>query len=45
MNTKIDITQKEPAKREKNWKNSLIDGLFYTVQWTWVWREDAEYGN
>ena len=35
MNTKIDITQKEPAKREKNWKNSLIDGLFYAVQWTW----------
>ena len=35
MNTKIDITQKEPAKREKNWKTSLIDALFYTVQWTW----------
>ena len=32
---KIDITQKEPAKREKNWKNSLIDFLFYFVQWTW----------
>lgn len=35
MNTKIDITQKEPAKKEKNWKNSVIDILFYLVQWTW----------
>lgn len=35
MNTRIDITQKEPAKREKNWKTSLVDALFYTVQWTW----------
>ena len=35
MTTKIDITQKEPAKKEKNWKNSIIDFLFYLVQWTW----------
>ena len=35
MNTKIDITQKAPAKKEKNWKNSIIDFLFYLVQWTW----------
>ena len=32
---KIDINQKEPAKKEKNWKNSIIDFLFYFVQWTW----------
>lgn len=32
---KIDITQKYPPKREKNWKTSLVDFLFYFVQWTW----------
>ena len=32
---KNDITQKEPLKKEKNFKNSLIDFLFYLVQWTW----------
>lgn len=33
--TSIDITQKEPKKKEKNWKTSLGDFLFYLVQWTW----------
>ena len=28
---KNDITQKEPLKKEKNFKNSLIDFLFYVV--------------
>ena len=32
---KIDITQKEPAKKEKCFKNSLVDFLFLFVQWTW----------
>ncbi len=32
---KIDITVKEPPKKEKNWKNSIKDFLFYFVQWTW----------
>ena len=32
---KIDINQKEPLKKEKNFKNSLIDFLFLFVQWTW----------
>lgn len=32
---RIDITQKHPPKREKNWKTSLVDFLFYFVQWTW----------
>jgi len=32
---RIDITVKEPPKKEKNWKNSIKDFLFYLVQWTW----------
>ena len=31
----IDITKTHPDKKEKNFKNSLIDFLFYLVQWTW----------
>ena len=31
----VDITKKAPDKKEKNFKNSLIDFLFYLVQWTW----------
>ena len=30
-----DITKKYPDKKEKNFKNSLLDFLFYLVQWTW----------
>lgn len=32
---RVDITQKAPAKREKNFKNDLKAFLFYLVQWTW----------
>lgn len=35
MEKKIDITQKAPAKKEKNFKNNLKKFLFYFVQWTW----------
>ena len=31
----IDITVKEPPKKEKCFKQSLLDFLFYFVQWTW----------
>ena len=31
----IDITKKAPDKKEKNFKNSLLDFLFYLIQWTW----------
>ena len=31
----IDITKKAPDKKDKNFKNSLLDFLFYLVQWTW----------
>ena len=34
-NQRIDITQKAPAKKEKNFKNDLKAFLFYLVQWTW----------
>lgn len=30
-----DITKKYPDKKEKSFKNSLFDFLFYLVQWTW----------
>lgn len=32
---KIDITVKEPPKKEKCWQNSLKDFIFYLIQWTW----------
>ncbi len=32
---KIDITVKDPPKKENTWKNSIKDVLFYFVQWTW----------
>lgn len=32
---KIDITKTEPTPKEKNLKNTVIDALFYIVQWTW----------
>ncbi len=35
MDKRIDITQKEPAKKEKNFKNDFKKFLFYFVQWTW----------
>ena len=31
----IDITKTAPDKKEKNAKNTLLDILFYIVQWTW----------
>ncbi len=30
-----DITKTHPDKKEQSFKNSLIDFLFYLVQWTW----------
>lgn len=33
--TDIDITKTEPDKRPRNVKNTLLDILFYLVQWTW----------
>ena len=35
MDKRIDITQKEPPKKEKNFKNDFKKFLFYFVQWTW----------
>lgn len=35
MTDRIDITQKEPKTKEKNFKNATIDFLFNFVQWTW----------
>ena len=35
MKTMIDITKKSPDKKEKNAKNTILDFLFYLVQWTW----------
>lgn len=32
---KIDITVKEPPKKEKSFLNSVKDFLFYLIQWTW----------
>lgn len=32
---KIDITVKEPPKKEKSFVNSLKDFIFYLIQWTW----------
>ena len=31
----IDMTQKAPEKKEKNFKNDFKKFLFYFVQWTW----------
>ena len=33
---KIDISVKEPPKKEKCWQQSLKDFLFMLVQWTWA---------
>ena len=35
MEKKIDITQKAPEQKEKNFKNDFKKFLFYLVQWTW----------
>ena len=35
MEKKIDIKQKAPAEKEKNFKNDFKKFLFYLVQWTW----------
>lgn len=35
MEKKIDITQKAPEPKEKNFKNDFKKFLFYLVQWTW----------
>ncbi len=35
MTDKIDITVKNVPEKEKCFKNSLKDFLFYLVQWTW----------
>ena len=32
---KIDITVKEPPKKEKCWQNTIKDFVFYLIQWTW----------
>ena len=34
--TKVDISVKEPPKKEKCWQQSLKDFLFMLVQWTWA---------
>ncbi len=31
----IDITKTAPDKKEKSVKNTILDILFYIVQWTW----------
>ena len=31
----VDITKTEPTPKEKNFKNTIKDILFYVVQWTW----------
>ncbi len=33
---KIDISVKEPPKKEKCWQQSLKDFLFMIIQWTWA---------
>lgn len=35
MSETIDITKSEPTKKERSIKNTLLDFLFYLVQWTW----------